>query len=167
MMLPDTGAGVTVSPRSALAIADAYSCVRALADAATSLPLHVYRHTADGGRERVENRTAKLLDQPAPAISQPVLVAQLMAHLNLWGEAFIGKFKNGDGEIEQLGLIAPDRVGVEIKGGMPPYGVAGEDGHFDYHTPGDIIHVKGLSLDGLRGPRRSSKRARRSGWPRR
>lgn len=151
VMLPDTGAGVTVSPRSALAVADAYACVRALADSAASLPLHVYRTTADGGRERIDGGTAELLRNPAPGVSGPVLVAQMIAHLNLWGEAFLAKYRDGEGAIAQLGLISPDRVSVEVKGGMPIYGIATEDGRFDYYGGSDLVHVKGLSLDGLRG----------------
>lgn len=151
IMLPSTLAGESVTPRSALAIADAYAAVRALSDAASSLPLHVYRRTADDGRERSDAPTADLLRHPAPAVTQSAFLAQMVAHLNVFGEAFVGKYRNGDGEIEQLGLIAADRVSVELRGGMPIYAIASDDGRFDYFTGADVIHVKGMSLDGVRG----------------
>lgn len=150
MMLPSTVAGSNVSPRTALAIADCYACVRALADAAASLPLHVYRRGA-GGRERVEGDVAELLRNPAPAITQSAFVSQLMAHLNLWGEAFIGRYRNGEGQVEQLAMISPERVHVELRGGMPMYSISDEAGRFVVVGEQDVIHVKGLSLDGLRG----------------
>src|SRR5215208_2310050 len=49
----------SITPAKALAIGDVWACVRCLADAASSLPLHVYRdRPGDGGRERV--RTGRL-----------------------------------------------------------------------------------------------------------
>ena len=150
-MLPVTGSGIAVSPRTALAIADAYACVRCLADAASSLPLHVYRRTDEDGRARVHGGVADLLRYPAPAVTQSAFLAQLVAHLQLHGEAFVGKYRNAEQAVQQLGLISPDRVNVEVKGGMPIYGLATEDGRFDYFSTADIIHIKGLSLDGVRG----------------
>ena len=53
-----------VTPTAALTIADVWAAVRVLADAASSLPLHVYRNT-DSGRERVTpGKLVELLDRP-------------------------------------------------------------------------------------------------------
>src|SRR5215203_2727557 len=83
----------TVTPTAALAIADVWAAVRVLADAASSLPLHVYRKSGDG-RERVATgRLADLLDRPGPATSQADLISSLMAHLAIYGAAYIGKYR--------------------------------------------------------------------------
>jgi phage portal protein BeeE len=59
-----------ITPVAALAIADVWAAVRVLADAASSLPLHVYRKTSEG-RERVDSgKLADLLDRPGPAATQ-------------------------------------------------------------------------------------------------
>lgn len=149
-MLTPTASGQTVTAASALAIADAYACVRALADAAASLPLIAYRRTP-AGRERLDGGVADLLDRPAPATTQANLVGQLVAHLNLHGNAFLGKFRNGEGEVEQLALLDPERVKVELRGGMPLYTVHGPDGAPSVHNTADVCHVRGLSVDGLVG----------------
>jgi len=151
VLFPGTAAGEDVTPRNALAIADAYACVRVLADSAASLPLHVYRRGADGGRERAENAAAELLRLPAPAVTQAAFIGQLMAHLQVFGEAFVGKYRDADGQVFQLGMISPDRVSVEVRGGMPFYKIATEDGRYGTYGVGDVVHVKGLTLDGLRG----------------
>jgi phage portal protein BeeE len=44
-MLPSTPGGQTITPQTATRISDAYACIRALADAAASLPLITYRRT--------------------------------------------------------------------------------------------------------------------------
>jgi len=150
VMLNAAPGAASVTPANALAIGDAYACVRALADAAASLPLHVYRRTADG-RERMDGRTADLLRRPAPAVTQANLVGQLVAHLNLHGNAYLGKFKDSAGRVEQLALLAPDRVTPELRGGMPLYTVTGERGRQTTHTDADVIHIRALSTDGLVG----------------
>jgi HK97 family phage portal protein len=149
-----------ISPRSALSVSDAYACIRALADSAASLPLHVYRRT-DAGREWVEGGAAEPLRSPAAAVTQAALVAQMVGHLNLFGEAFVGKYRDQTGAVFQLGLLAPDRVQVEMRGGMPTYGYADENGRYGVYTTADVIHVRGLSVDGLRGvsPVRQASRA--------
>jgi phage portal protein BeeE len=91
VMLPSVPGDTVVSPSNALTIADVWACVRALADAAASLPLLVYGCQPGGGRVRTDNATADLLRNPAPAVTQANLVGQVVAHLNLWGNAFIGR----------------------------------------------------------------------------
>ncbi len=75
----------------------------------------------------------------------------MVAHLNLHGNAYLGKFRNGEGLVDQLALLHPDRVTPELKGGRPVYTVAGLGGERRVHGPDDVIHVKGLSTDGLVG----------------
>lgn len=144
--------GGSVTPTTATSVADAYACIRVLADAAASIPLHVYRDAAEG-RERVEaGPTADLLRNPAPGMTQAALIGQLVAHLNLFGNAYVGKFRDGDGRIAQLGLLHPDRVVPEIRAGRQLFTVTAPDGsRASEHGADDIVHVKALSVDGLLG----------------
>ncbi|MGI8511396.1 MAG: phage portal protein [Solirubrobacteraceae bacterium] len=143
---PFTG---TVTPSNALAVADVYACVRALSDAAGSLPLHVYRRQ-DDGRQRLHNATSALLERPAPATTTANLISTAMAHLQTHGNCFLAKYRRG-GRIEQLGLLQPDRVTVAIEAGEPVYTLTHGTGRQTRHGTGDIVHVKGMSTDGLVG----------------
>lgn len=149
IMLSSTVGGEAITARSALAIADAYACIRALADAAASLPLVPYRRTPNG-RQRLGGSTADLLAAPAPATTQANLVGQIVAHLNLHGNAFVGKYRAG-GEVASLGCLHPERVTVELRGGRPLYTVTDARGARQTHTDRDIIHIRALSTDGLLG----------------
>ncbi len=150
-MLAPVPGGATVTPASALGIADVWACVRVLADAAASVPLVPYRRTA-GGRQRFDGPLADLLRHPAPATTQAGLVGQAMAHLQLYGNAYIGKFRDGDGRVEQLGLLHPERVTPELKAGEPRYAVRDGQGRESAHGPEDVLHVRApLSVDGLTG----------------
>jgi HK97 family phage portal protein len=141
----------SISPECAMRVADVYSCIRCLADAAASVPLILYRRTANG-RERVTGgRTVELLNRPGPATSQANLIGQAVAHLNAAGNAYFGKYKDADGQVVQLGLLDPDRVVVELKRGEPRYTLTSPQGLTTEHGTDDILHVRALSTDGLLG----------------
>jgi HK97 family phage portal protein len=143
--------GPGVTPDNALTIADAYACVRALSDAAASLPLIAYRRRQDGSRERYSGLLPDLLDRPAPATSQANLIGQAVAHLNTWGNAYIGKWRDENGRIVQLACLPPDRVIVELRAGTPVYTYTNYQGAQSQHGTDEIVHVKALSTDGLVG----------------
>jgi HK97 family phage portal protein len=149
----------TVTPTAALAIADVWAAVRVLADAASSLPLHVYRKS-DAGRERVSSgRLVDLLDRPGPATSQADLISSLMAHLAVFGNAYLAKFRQ-DGEIVQLGLLHPERIRPELEGGRLRFRYSPGTGPQQLLTEADVVHIKGLSVDGLTGLSAVSQAAR-------
>jgi HK97 family phage portal protein len=139
-----------VTTSNALRVSDAYAAVRCLADSVSSLPLHVYRRTPSG---RVpagpDSRVVQLLQRPSPGSTIVDLISQIMVHLNIFGEAFVGKYRS-DSEIVQLGLISPDSVQVELHGRTITYVLDTVHGRTE-HGPEDILHIKGMSVDGLRG----------------
>ena len=60
--LGGTTAGEAVTERSAMQMTAVYSCVRILAEAVAGLPLHVYRYSNSGGKEKaVEHPLYRLL----------------------------------------------------------------------------------------------------------
>lgn len=127
-----------------------WAAVRVLADAASSLPLHVYRKTSDG-RERVDSgKLTDLLDRPGPATTQADLISSLMSHLAIWGNGYVAKYRSA-GEITQVGLLAPDRIRPELEGGQLRYRYSPPTGNQQMLTTADVVQVKGLSTDGLTG----------------
>lgn len=143
-------APLDVTSSNVLRVSDAYACVRLLADSVASLPLHAYRRTP-AGRVRAGDtaRIVNLLSRPSPGSTGVDLISQIMVHLNLYGDAFIGKYR-ADGEIVQLGLIPPGSVEVELRGQRVVYALNTARGQTE-HGVEDVVHLKGMSLDGLRG----------------
>lgn len=151
VFFPTTTAGPSVSVQGAMALADAWACVRAIANAAACLPLHVFVRQSDGGRVRFDGPLSRLLERPAPAFTRSSLVGTLTAHLALRGNAFLGLFRDGEGEVVQLGPLDPGSVEVRVVGGIPLYVFTGPDGRRQDLTERDVIHVRTLSLDGVVG----------------
>jgi HK97 family phage portal protein len=140
------------SAADALQVADVFACVRCLSDAAASIPLIPYRQTSSGRQRLNSGRLFDLLQRPAPATTQANLTGQMVAHLNLYGNAFLGKFRGEDGRVEQLGLLFPDNVSVELRAGLPLYTVTDPvTGRQSQHGSDDIAHIKAMSTDGLVG----------------
>jgi len=111
-----TTAPLDVTQDNALRVADAYACIRVLADSVASLPPKVFRHT-DQGRVPAgpDARLVQLLQSPSPGATSADLFSQVMVHLNTNGSAFIGKFRS-EGSIVSLGLLDPQQVEVELRG---------------------------------------------------
>jgi HK97 family phage portal protein len=138
---------------NALRISDAYACVRVLADSVASLPVRADRDTPQGLVEAgPDSRIQRLLDRPSPGSTSADLFSQIMVHLNVAGNAFLGKFRGGDGEIVQLGLLDPNTVQVELHGQQIVYRVWLPNQDTSEFGRADILHIKAMTgLDGLRG----------------
>jgi HK97 family phage portal protein len=150
-MLPySRSALLNVNTANALRVADAYACVRVLADSVASLPLKVYRRTPTGRvPARSDSRAVQLLERPSPGSTSADLISQVMVHLNVHGNAYIGKFR-AEGEIVQLGCLDPIQVRVDLTGQRITYTISRREGVSE-HGPEDILHIKAMSSDGLTG----------------
>jgi HK97 family phage portal protein len=144
--------GEVITSDSAIATVNTYACIRLLADSCGQIPLLSYHVIADEQRERADQQhpTVQLLRQPVPRVSQFSWISTMVAHLNGWGDAFIGKPRNSNGDIYALPLIRPERVNVRINDDYEPeYIIDGK-----YGTPfnwRDVLHIRALSTDGVRG----------------
>ena len=156
-----TTSGKAVTERSAMQMTAVYSCVRILAEAVAGLPLHLYRYTPDGGKEKaVTHPLYRLLhDEPNPEMSSFVFRETLMTHLLLWGNAYAQVIRNGKGEVISLYPLMPNRMEVDRdKNGKLyyTYTTQQEDvptlkGSTVYLDPSEVLHIPGLGFDGLVG----------------
>jgi HK97 family phage portal protein len=146
-------AGKTVTVQGALGVAAVWAAVRVLSDTVGTLPLITYRRSGYS-RERATNyRTYSLLhDEPNPDMSATTMKRLLMVHMNTWGNGYLGKTFRG-GQVTELWPIAPQRVEVSRKGGQKIFQLKDENGvPIDrVYTSKEIIHVYGMTLDGLVG----------------
>lgn len=153
--------GKRVNERSAMQMTAVYSCVRILSEAVAGLPLHLYRYTGDGGKEKaVEHALYFLLhDEPNPEMTSFIFRETLMTHLLLWGNAYAQIIRNGRGQVIALYPLMPDRMAVDRDGNgnlYYEYRVSADDAHTMKEgtvrlDPLDVLHIPGLGFDGLVG----------------
>ena len=150
LLLEGSYSGETVDYKSSMRLVPVWACTQLIAGALGSLPVRVYFTDSDGSRvERPQHRTAKLLRNPNPYMAGDELIEAIAAHLQLWGNAFILKVKGPDNQVQELWPLDPSRVKVTISDtGAPLYVIDGKRGPFTSDT---ILHIRGLSWDGLVG----------------
>lgn len=156
-----TTAGKTVTERSAMQMTAVYSCVRILSEAVAGLPLHMYKYTSDGGKEKaVEHPLYRLLhDEPNPEMSSFVFRETLMTHLLLWGNAYAQIIRNGKGEVIGLYPLMPNKMTVDRdEHGRLYYSYMRQNDEAIQSKdstvilkPEDVLHIPGLGFDGLVG----------------
>jgi HK97 family phage portal protein len=149
----ESASGRYVSVEGALAVSAVWASVRILSDSIGSLPLHVYRRDASGRVKAEGSRSYRLLhEDPNPEMPASVLWSLVAAHLNTWGNAYLGKTFRG-ANVTELWPIRPDRVTVGREKGVKVFRVRDEHGRQmqQTFTAREIIHLHGLTLDGMVG----------------
>lgn len=156
-----SSSGKAVTERSAMQMTAVYSCVRILSEAVAGLPLHFYRYTDDGGKEKaIDHPLYSLLhDEPNPEMTSFIFRETLMTHLLLWGNAYAQIIRNGKNEVIALYPLMPNKMDVSRdKSGQLyyTYVTQPEEAHtmkgtVVYLTPSEVLHIPGLGFDGLVG----------------
>lgn len=138
-----------------------YACVRILSEAIAGLPVHLYKYTNNGGKEKAVKHPLYFLlhDEPNPEMTSFVFRETLMTHLLLWGNAYAQIIRNGKGEVIGLYPLMPNRMTVDRD----------EKGHIFYQyqvsdsdaptmkngtvnlKQSEVLHIPGLGFDGLVG----------------
>ncbi len=159
--LGGTTSGKAVTERSAMQMTAVYSCVRILAEAVAGLPLHLYRYTEGGGKEKAIDHPLYLLlhDEPNPEMSSFVFRETLMTHLLLWGNAYAQIIRNGKNEVVALYPLMPNKMTVDrdTNGHLYySYNRGNDEAIRDKQStvilrPADVLHIPGLGFDGLVG----------------
>ena len=161
-MFGSTSAGSNVNERSAMQMTAVYACVRILAEAVASMPLHFYRYNDRGGKEKaLDHPLYNLLhDEPNPEMTAFSFRETMMTHLLLWGNAYAQIIRNQSGEVIALYPLMPDRMTVDRdKHGNIYYQYSRADSDADtigkqqqvILMPEDVFHIPGLGFDGLVG----------------
>ncbi|WP_195923671.1 phage portal protein [Clostridium tepidum] len=156
-----TTSGKPVNEHTAMQMTAVYSCVRILAEAVAGLPLHLYKYTDSGGKEKALSHPLYFLlhDEPNPEMSSFVFRETLMTHLLLWGNAYAQIIRNGKGEVIALYPLMPNRMSVDRDSSGALYYTytkySDEAPTMKSMTvtlrPSDVFHIPGLGFDGLVG----------------
>ena len=146
--------GGSVSPSQAERMAMVFACVRVLAESVAMLPLVLYETTPGGGRERAISHPLYtiLKDLPNPEMTSVELRMAMMRHLALYGNAYAQKVRNGSGRLLELWPLRPDQMEIKrAPDGVLVYEYTLEDGKKQYFRQDEIMHIRGLSSDGVTG----------------
>lgn len=149
------GLGNAVDVNRASGLATAHICLGVVSQSLASVPLNVYRRTANGGRE-------KATDHPLYGVLHDMANGQMTAFeareffvvsLLTRGNAFARIVANGRGQVTGLVPLPVDNVTVErLESGRLRYRVSDERGGVRVYLQDEILHLRyRLGRDGIIG----------------
>ncbi len=147
-----SSAGKTVNERTAMQTTAVMACVRILAETLASLPLHTYKYTAAGKEKALTHPLYNLLHTcPNPDMTSFIFRETLMAHLLIYGNAYVQILRDGAGRVISLYPLMPDQMKVDrTPDGVLFYEYRSDKGYVILRTD-QILHIPGLGFDGLVG----------------
>jgi len=145
--------GIDVNADSAIRMSTVYACVRLLGDTISSLPLGAYVRR---GRNRISysavyGETPAWVNRPNPEASRLEFFEQVLASLNLHGNAYILTVRDDMGDIFELYCLHPDDVRIERLAINEPIIYKMRDAYGNFSrilTKNDLVHIPMFRLPG-------------------
>ena len=153
MRVNQSSAGAFVSAETAMSVAAVYAAVRVISETVGSLPLQIYKRENGGKRIATEHPLYSLLhDSPNEHQTAMEFREMMQASLCLRGNAFAFINWVSDSRASEMIPLMPDRVVVKIAAdGTRSYELDAGSGHSKIVPASDILHIRGLSSDGVLG----------------
>ncbi len=141
-----TALGATVTPATALTLADYYAAIRNISEDVGKLPFKVYRQLKPRGKEVVsEHPVHRLLHvSPNPEMT-PIAFRETVTHWALgWGNGYAEIERNNAGTPINLWPIHPNRVRLVRQDGELFGEITLDSGGTGVLPYADMLHIKGL-----------------------
>lgn len=135
-----------------LKVGAVYSCVRVIAETVATLPCILYRRLPNGGKERaVDHPLYQVLhDSPNEMQDTVQFFEMLTGHVVLRGNAFA--YCDFGARTTQLIPLNPQKVQVKVAdNGRYRFYEYNDGGRSQIIRPENMLHIHGLSSDGVRG----------------
>jgi len=147
-----TQAGENVTVDGSLALPAVFACCRILAESIGSMPLRLYRKGQDGDRETVTDHPLARLFRFAPNSYQTSLEARefLTACIAMRGNGYAYIQRQG-GVVAGVWPLIPNRIQIVVDGYVIQYRYTDERGKTILYDQEEVLHLKGLSTDGIMG----------------
>lgn len=145
--------GAVVSVDSAMRVAVAWRCTHILAGACGNLPIDVYRSQGQRREIAVNHPLRKVLQRPNSWQTSAEFRKMLTAHAVLKGDGFAVKIRSAGRVIGLWPLNNPDRMTVRQDAATMrlSYDWIRPDGSKLTLDQDEVLHLRGLTLDGIRG----------------
>lgn len=144
-------ASLPFSAGRAMSITAVFACLRAIHQAMSVVPIHVFADDGTSRRRAPESLAWRLLhDRPHPLITAGELAGLAAGHMAGYGNAFWVKVFDTQGRVDRLFPLNPELVDVRDVGGVRGYRVRSPGATVDL-TPREVLHFRGFGIDGVRG----------------
>ncbi len=149
-----TAAGQSVTAQTALRVGAVFACVRLISGAVANMPVSVKRRVDDRTRQTLSDHPVwKLMNRRPNKWQKPAQFKRMMqGHVLLRGNAYAAKVRGVRGDVISLIPLHPDRVTKrQLSDFTCEYTWTPLTGGSKVLQEADVMHLMGLSLDGVTG----------------
>jgi HK97 family phage portal protein len=149
-----SASGQSVNDQSAMRVAAVFACVRIIAGAVANLPMGIKRRVDDRTRADATDHSLWTVFRTRPNRWQKPaqFVRMMQAHVLLKGNAFAFITRGVRGQVTALTPLHPDRVKIRQLDDLSlEYDYTRKDGRRFTFRQDEVMHLCGLSLDGITG----------------
>lgn len=145
--------GISVTTTTAMRLAACYACVRNLAEDLAKNPIHLYQRVEMGKRRASTHPLYKIVNSsPNHWQTSYEFVEMLTAHALLRGNGFARISRGLGGKVLELIPLMPSSVTIEQDDDLSiKYIYTNAKGRQITLEQDDVLHVRGLTLDGVIG----------------
>jgi HK97 family phage portal protein len=148
-----TESGALINDATVMTVGEIYACLRLLSSSIAMLPLNLVSVGADGAEEVAADHPVQRLVSVAPNRRQTPFefVQMIMVHKLLYGN-FYALVTRSRGQVVEIWPLNPRRVQVEEQDdGSILYKYAGPKGQTETFYEEEILHIRGMTRDGILG----------------
>lgn len=149
-----TSAGQVVTPSTALRVAAVMACVRLISGAIANMPVSIKRRVDERTRKNMPDHPVwRLMNRRPNKWQKPAVFKRMMqAHVLLRGNAYAAKVYGVRGDVIALIPLHPDRVSKrQLSDFTCEYTWTPLTGGSVVLQENEVMHLMGLSLDGITG----------------
>lgn len=145
--------GVEVNELTAMGYAPFWRAVNLIASDVAGMPCDIFKRQKDGGKKYAENHPAATLlrDKPAPWWSARTMIETGTYHANVYGNAYLPIVRDMNNQPIEIGIADPNGMMIRVMDNGDKWFVWYIDGKPVRVHDRDMIHIMGLSRDGIQG----------------
>ncbi|WP_047244136.1 phage portal protein [Chromobacterium subtsugae] len=145
--------GASVTPQTVMRVSACYASVRNISEDLAKLPLHLYKRMPRGKERAIKHPLYAVLNSRPNSWQTPFEFVQLLtAMMVLRGNGYARVVRGFGSRVLELIPLHPDRVEVKQLDDLSlRYDYSRPDGRRVQLEQGDVLHLRGLTLDGVRG----------------
>ena len=148
----ETYSGKRVSEENAMQTSAVFACVDRLSSAMAALPLQVFQKTKEGREVARKYFAYKMLhDEPNEELTSFTFRQLQMAHLLLWGNSYAEIERDNSNRAKKLWPLPPWKTNIRKDNNRGVYYEVNVDGKKKILYADQVLHIRGLGLDGLKG----------------
>lgn len=147
-----TSSGKVVSPGSAMQVTAVWTCNKILGECVGMLPFGVYKQAGESRSPATRHAVHRLLhDEPNPEMSAIDYRMAMTSALCLWGNSYSKIARRKDGTPVALWPLPSQLVRADRDKGNLVYKYTPAAGGSEVLRASDVLHVRGMSYDGING----------------